>query len=1227
MNTNNIKRYAPKARNAFISAMTKRAALFGIRESSIPSMGIDPLEQRGDLALIGDRPLPASIIRPRAALVKKVEQMGFAQAMEQAAYSWFNRLCAIRYMELKGYLEHGRRVLSHPDHPGSFQILDDCLDIELEGLNRQRIAELKLDGTRDEELYRELLLAQCHALHQAMPFLFEAVDDALELLLPDNLTKTDSLIRELVDAIPEEDWKDVEIIGWLYQFYISEKKNLVIGKVVKIEDIPAATQLFTPNWIVQYLVQNSVGRQWLQTYPNSPLKAKMPYYIEPAEQTPEVQAQLAAITPDSIDPLTIKVLDPACGSGHILVEAYKVLKEIYTERGHRSRDIPQLILEHNLFGLDIDDRAGQLAGFALIMLAREDDRRILSRIAESGFRFNVLSLQESRHLDVASLWKALNLTNDCLRGQSQSLFDSEQTDLSAAQADNRYQLLKTTLARFTQAKTFGSLIEVPAEDAKPLAELLEQLRQLAKDGDSMQKPASQQLISFVQQAWVLAQRFDAVVANPPYMGSKYQVPAVKKHLADFFSGYDKDLFSAFIVRNLQLSKNHGQLGFMTPFVWMFISSFEQLRSKLIDDEVISSLVQLEYSGFDGATVPICTFTLSKGHIKDYKGCYVRLSEFKGAESQGPKTLEAIHNRSCGWFFEVKPDHFKKIPGSPIAYWISDNVRGLYEKCFMASDISTAVVGLQTGDNDKFMRFWHEVNIDKLNRSFRSCLETRASNTKWIPYNKGGSYRKWYGNQEYVVNWKNDGEEIRNFKDSNGKLRSRPQNSDYYFKQGVTWSEITSSWKSFRFNPAGSISDVKGQSAYFKSEKELFSALAWFNSNIVELLTKVQNPTLSFQSGDYKRLPIPEASEALAANAVEAISISKDDWDTFEQSMDFSTTPLLGEKTIPDGYSCYSKRSEHLYERLARIEIELNKNLINELGLSSDINDSVSPEQITLTANKFYRYGSGIVDSVLSDRFASDTFGELISYVIGCIMGRYSLDRKGLVYAHAANEGFAELIAEGVYKTFHADSDGILPLTDQEWFADDATNRFREFVRTAWGDEHLQVNLDFVSENLCLHAIKPKRGESALDTIRRYLSTQFFKDHLKTYKKRPIYWLFSSGKNKAFECLVYLHRYNQGTLARMRTEYVIPLTAKLNTYANKLEQDIEASTSTAEKKAMEKQLATLHNQQAELATFDEKLRHHADQRISLDLDDGVKVNYGKFGDLLVEVKAVTGEKGD
>ncbi|OHY82736.1 BREX-1 system adenine-specific DNA-methyltransferase PglX [Marinobacter sp. AC-23] len=642
MNTANIKRYAPKARNAFIAAVTKQAARYGVT-----AQGITPIEQRGDIALIGEQAFPKSAFQPRKALERRVEQLGFAQAMEQAAYSWFNRLCAIRYMEVHGYLDHGRRVLSGEKHDsadgeaGTPQILHDCLDIDLPGLDKQKVTDLKLDGTKDEELYRELLLAQCHALHEAMPFLFEAVDDATELLLPDNLTKTDSLIRELVSAIPEEDWQDVEIIGWLYQFYISEKKDQVIGKVVKSEDIPAATQLFTPNWIVQYLVQNSVGRQWLQTYPDSPLRNQMPYYIEPGEQPPEVQAQMTETIPASIDPESIKVLDPACGSGHILTEVYKVLKAIYEERGYRSRDIPQLILKHNLFGLDIDDRAGQLAGFALMMLAREDDRRLFSRVADGDVTLNVLSLKETGHLDLPQLWRDLNLSGDWQQGSSQSLFENDQADLSAASADERYQLLERTLERFNEAKTFGSLIEVPKEEAELLKGLRDELERLLLNGDVMQKSAAGILLPYVRQAWVLSQRYDAVIANPPYMGSKYQAPAVKKYLKEAYKGYEKDLFSAFIIRNLGLSKEGAQLGFMTPFVWMFISSYEQLRKHLITEKTITSLIQLEYSGFDGATVPICTFTLENAYNPHFKGGYVRLSDFRGAAQQGPRALEII----------------------------------------------------------------------------------------------------------------------------------------------------------------------------------------------------------------------------------------------------------------------------------------------------------------------------------------------------------------------------------------------------------------------------------------------------------------------------------------------------------------------------------------------------------------------------------------------------------
>lgn len=646
MNTNAIKRYAPKARTAFIAAMSKRAALFGIRESSVPSLGIAPLEIKGDLALITDstgtqRAFPASIARPRAALAKKVEQLGFAQTMEQAAYSWFNRLCALRYMEVKGYLDHGRRVLSSADgSAGMPQILEDCLDIELEGLDKARITELKLDGNKDEELYRELLLAQCHALHQAMPFLFEAVDDALELLLPDNLTKTDSLIRELVAAIPESDWRNVEIIGWLYQFYISEKKDQVIGKVVKSEDIPAATQLFTPNWIVQYLVQNSLGRQWLQTYPDSPLKDKMPYYVAPGEQPPEVQAQLAASISESIDPQTIKVLDPACGSGHILVEAYKLLKEIYTERGFRSRDIPQLILENNLFGLDIDDRAGQLAGFALMMLAREDDRRIFSR----EFKLNVLALQESRHLDLGKLWRALNLTSDWQRHSVQDMYKTDQSDLSAAQADNRYQLLRSTLQRLTQAKTFGSLIEVPAEDAAPLAELLAQLRELTSAGDSMQKSAAEALLPYVQQAWILAQRYDAVIANPPYMGSKGMNADLKDFAKKAYPNSKSDLFAIFMERAFALLKPQGFNAQINMQSWMFLSSYEQLRDWLLKNTTIITMAHLGARAFDsisGEVVSTTAFVIENAAYLNYAGAYIRLVDGKSEAEKSRMLLEAI----------------------------------------------------------------------------------------------------------------------------------------------------------------------------------------------------------------------------------------------------------------------------------------------------------------------------------------------------------------------------------------------------------------------------------------------------------------------------------------------------------------------------------------------------------------------------------------------------------
>ncbi|HDZ09175.1 BREX-1 system adenine-specific DNA-methyltransferase PglX [Pseudohongiella sp.] len=639
MNTAPIKKYAPKARKDFIAAVTRQANKVGVT-----TKGIAPMDIKGDVALINDRPFPKAIARSRDALVRLVEQHGFAQTMEQAAYSWFNRFCAIRYMEIKGFLDHGRRVLSHPVSPNGFQILDDCLHIDLPELDKQHITALKLDGDKDEELYRELLLAQCHALHQAMPFLFEAVDDATELLLPDNLTKTDSLIRELVSAIDEQDWQDVEIIGWLYQFYISEKKDQVMGKVVKSEDIPAATQLFTPNWIVQYLVQNSVGRLWLQTYPESSLKTQMPYYIGPGEQPAKVRTQLAASIPESIEPESIKVLDPACGSGHILVEAYKVLKLIYEERGYRSRDIPQLILKHNLFGLDIDDRAGQLAGFALMMLARADDRRLFSRVADGEVTLHVVSLQDTQHLELPKLWQQLNLSGDWHKGTSHGLFDSHQTDLSSASADQHYTLLQRTLERFTEAKTLGSLIEVPAEDAQPLQELLQTLTGLTVSGDAMQRPAAETLMSMIHQACILAQRYDTVIANPPYMGSKGMNADLKSFAKKTYPNSKSDLFAIFMEHAFKLLKPYGFNAQINMQSWMFLSSYENLRDWLLKTTTIITMAHLGARAFDsisGEVVSTTAFVIENAAYPNYAGAYIRLVDGKSEAEKSRMLLEAI----------------------------------------------------------------------------------------------------------------------------------------------------------------------------------------------------------------------------------------------------------------------------------------------------------------------------------------------------------------------------------------------------------------------------------------------------------------------------------------------------------------------------------------------------------------------------------------------------------
>ena len=642
MNTNNLKKVAPRARSAFITAIATRAGEFGLSAKGISAPAVS-----GDVLQVAGYTHSASVSSPLKRLSQRMEGEGFTAVIEQMAYTWFNRFCAIRFMELKseeGYLEHGVRILSHPTQPQGFEVLDrateviDSLMEEGVALDKPALLDLLLAGNQQEALFRELLLGQCHRLHGAMPFLFEAIDDETELLLPQGLTRTDAFWRELVDGIPEDNWTQVEVIGWLYQFYISDKKDEVIGKVVKSADIPAATQLFTPNWIVQYLVQNSLGRYWLQTYPSSSLGQHMPYYVAPGEQPAEVLSELAKLTPTSIEPESITVLDPACGSGHILVEAYNILYRIYEERGYRSRDIPLLILGHNLYGLDIDDRAAQLAGFALLMRARQDDRRLFSR----EIQLNIYALQESRSLNIPKLWQALNLNADWDRAQVQDLFAAAPATLAAN--DARLVLLNDLHQRFLDVKTLGSLIEVPAAQAQAIEELCNALQTLSISGDAMQKPAARALLPLLQQASVLAKRYDAVIANPPYMGSKGMNAELKEFAKRQFPNSKSDLFAIFIERNLDLTTAAGVVAMITMQSWMFLSSFEALRARILGQHTILGMAHLGARAFDsigGEVVSTTAFVLARPHLPAYQGAYFRLVDGNSEAEKAAMFKEAL----------------------------------------------------------------------------------------------------------------------------------------------------------------------------------------------------------------------------------------------------------------------------------------------------------------------------------------------------------------------------------------------------------------------------------------------------------------------------------------------------------------------------------------------------------------------------------------------------------
>ncbi|MEF2549937.1 BREX-1 system adenine-specific DNA-methyltransferase PglX [Aurantimonas sp. A2-1-M11] len=1178
-----LKAYAPQARKDFRKSVTERAARIGITAG-----GIVEAQRQGDVVIVGGTAYDKTFGKQREALVSKVKKDGFDQVIEEIAYTWFNRLIALRFLELNEYLGHGFQIVGPGKTSGTLpEALLNAEHLNLPRLPEDRVREIKIAGDYEEKLYRSILIAQCNALSDTMGFMFEKIGDATELLLPDNLLATDGIIRKLVMNSDAKSWRDVEIIGWLYQFYIAEKKDDVfraLKKKVKISaaNIPAATQLFTPHWIVKYLVENSLGRLWLQNNPSSKLADKMDYYIAPKES----EADFLRIG----SPEEIKICDPACGSGHMLIYAFDLLYSIYEEAGYRARDIPSCILDKNLQGIEIDDRAGALAAFSLAMKARAQDGRFFTRSVKPRiFVLEDVVFTEAEMQDVTAV-------------VGKDLFTDE---------------LRETLGQFQQAKNFGSLIVPKLRDPAETLRVVE--ARIAKGADLMLKPVLDRAATALRMAEALSSKYHVVVANPPYMGRGSMNTALMNWTESNYQLSKTDLFAMFMSRSVTMNTPKGFMAMINMQSWMFLSSFEKLRSWILGEAHLVSMAHFGERAFDtigGAVVSTTAFVLEKTRNTNKPGCFVRLIEGRNEFNKRQCLLRAAQDRKSSVFWATTDD-FERIPGAPIAYWISQTIADAFLEEKLKS-VGNTRRGLQTGGKEKFIRQWPEVTRRKTDWNSRCREDALVSAAKWFRFNNGGDFRKWAGGMDLVVNWLSDGQDIK----SSGKAIIPSE--ELYFREAVCWGRISSGPEAYRLHSGGIIPGDLSPCYY---SDHLYFSLAYFNSPVARAFKNVVNPTITNTVGDLAKIPSPYRAmhrrAEIEGRARTLVARHQSDWDAYETSWDFASLPLLSSdirgQTLEDSYLRLRDYWQGVTKDMQRLEEDNNRIFIDAYCLQDELMSEVPLSEITLTSNPAYRYSMKGTEDERREFQQRDTMCELVSYAVGCMMGRYSLVQPGLIYADEGNIGF-----DGArYGDFPADDDGIIPITNVEWFSNDATARFIEFLRQTFGEDKLGENLEFLA-----NSIEPKRKISAPDTIRKYFSRSFFKDHLKTYKSRPIYWLFSSGKERALECLVYLHRYDENTLGRMRAEYVIPLQTKMQNRIQTIEGEIlRGDLSSALLKARTKELAGLETKKTELDRFEANLRHMAEERISLDLDDGVKVNYGKFGDLLAETNTVCGSKDE
>lgn len=1151
-----LKKFAIESRQDLMEKIKNKINTFYIDEEFKP-------EQKGDLYILSNNKHSLSLTndeyKKRELLIKRINELGIEQVIEEAAYTWFNRIVAIRYMEINDYLpltkdnqSLGIRVLSSKDNTPDPEILkftnltNPDLDIDFK---KEKYVELK----EDNEKFKYVLLLVCKKIGRVIPQVFDGITDYIDILIPDNLLNDTGFVNKIVNEVPEDNYNQVEIIGWLYQYYNQTEKDRVISakKQYKKNEIAYATQLFTPDWIVKYMVENSLGRYWVEHGGDKNLIQNWKYFIKDNIQE----------TNEKITPTEIKCIDPCSGSGHILVYMFEVLYQIYLSYGYSKNDIAEQILKNNLYGLDIDDRAGQLSILSILLKAREYDKSIFNK--ELVRYMNIMSIQESNVI-------------------SSSVIENIKTEQNK-------EYTKYLIDIFKNAKEIGSLLIIESKDYGSLE------KEIDNNNTIFGIELSERIIPLIKIAKILSNKYDVVITNPPYMGGNYMNATTSQYINKFYKKESSDMCVAFIKKCLNLKRKTGYTSMVTAQTWMFLSSFTDFRIELINHFSIINCVHLGSGAFD-AGFGTTSFVIGDMENK-FLGEYIRLVDFTRSEDKEDVLINLRNNKKYIYFYDM--ENSLNIAESPICYWISNNILNAFKNNNKLDDCSISKKGVITGNDSLFIRAWYEVKNNDISVSCINYDSMLHENPKYVFQTSSGFYRKWYGCLIDVIDMYNDGEHIKNTKSKCIRFREK----EYYFRKGIAWSKFSAK-VTFRYIPTGILYADNGPMLFANDLTNNNFILGFLNSNICQYLINMLNPSIATQIIDIKRLPIIFEKKDLVGDIVnQNISISKEDWDSFETSWDFIKHPLIEYKSgagyaddkewnfrLNDAYESWKSNCDEKFKLLKNNEEELNRIFIDIYGLHDELTPDVEDKDITIRK---------------ADR--EREIKSLISYAVGCMFGRYSLNQDGLVYAGGDFD-------KSKYKTFSVDEDNIIPITDEAYFGDDIVERFKKFIRVVYGNNTFNENIDFVAETL------GKKGtETSEDTIRRYFVNDFFNDHCKVYQKRPIYWLLDSGKKNGFKALIYMHRYNENLIPKARLDYLHRIQTTYEKLLSDVNYKLTTDLSMTDKKEAQKKQADLNTKLQEIKEYDEKIAHIANQRISIDLDDGVKENYAKFEDILAKIK--------